>query len=173
MLRRCTNTGQSITEINFSRPVDPCERVIKERRTRIKMGLFYSFFKNQRNGIRRSADPQHNYYVDTHEPSLLALVLGILGLCIADVYFSLLLFSYGAEEANPFMAVLLEYSIELFFGVKLAITFICLAVLLTLKHYRVFKHISGYHLLYLCLFFYISLVGYEIALLVQRTPFIL
>jgi hypothetical protein len=66
----------------------------------------------RRRGGRRSGE--HHLPIDWHEPYLLFLSIMILLMSVADAFFTLTLIVQGAEEANPFLAFVLQEHPELF-----------------------------------------------------------
>ncbi len=105
------------------------------------------------------------YYVDSHEPSLLIMALGVMLLCIADAYYTVVLLQFGAKEVNPFMAWLLNMDHQLFFVVKFAVTGLCVVALVLHQKFRVFGVLRGYHLLAASLLGYVGLVYHQLNLL--------
>lgn len=140
----------------------------EDRRTRHGRAMVYSLFMNRRKGARRDEDRIRGHYVDFHEPWLLGLVFLTVVFCVADAYFTLLLLSHGGEELNPFMKVLIEHDVQLFFVIKFIATSLGLLFTIVHKHFRVFRLVSGYHILYTIFFLYLVLVKYEIGLLVAN-----
>lgn len=136
-----------------------------DRRQDIRLAAIQSWFRKRRIGPRRDNDPQRDIYVDVHEPWLFYLGLGALILSTLDAFFTLHLLQLGSEEMNPFMDYFLQKDAQLFFVVKYFITAFCIIFLIMHKNFRLFKIISGYHLLFLCFAAYSVLVTYEIAML--------
>jgi hypothetical protein len=119
----------------------------------------------RRHGPRRDDDLGRGHYVDIHEPAIVALSLGIILLCVADAFFTLNIIARGGEELNPFMKALLEKDVLLFFSVKFTVTSLCLVFTIAHKHFRIFRAISGYHILYAVFICYALLIYYETYLL--------
>lgn len=126
----------------------------------------YSLFMRRRQGPRRILDVGKPHYVDIHEPAILALSLVIVLLCVADAFFTLTILQRGGEELNPFMRLLLEKDVVLFFAVKFLLTSFGLVFTVIHKHFRIFKMISGYHVLYGVFVMYAVLIYYEVLLLI-------
>ncbi|MDH5218910.1 MAG: DUF5658 family protein [Gammaproteobacteria bacterium] len=144
---------------------DSCRRDEGDRRQDHRKALLYSTFKRRRRGPRRDEDLRRGHYVDIHEPGIVVLTLGIVLLCVADAFFTLNIIARGGEELNPFMRSLLDRNVLLFFSVKFTITSLCLVFTIVHKHFRVFRMISGYHILYSVFICYASLIYYEMYLL--------
>lgn len=136
-----------------------------DRRQNQLRAFFYSFFMERRHGPRRDSDDAHDYYVDVHEPHFFYVVLSTLGLCLADIFFTIHIINNGGEEINPFMAWLMENgSTQLFIGVKFFVTAAALVFLLAHKHFR-FLLFKSAQLLYVILSGYLMLIVYELVLL--------
>jgi hypothetical protein len=82
-------------------------------------------------------------YVDVHEPLLLFLSLGIVAMSVMDAFLTLSLLHLGAEEANPFMALLLEQGVTMFLAVKYGATAIGVVSLVMHKRYSVLRIFDG------------------------------
>lgn len=136
-----------------------------DRRTQGATAALYSLFMKRRKGARRTEDRQKGYYVDIHEPILLAVTLGILLLCVTDGYLTLVMLHLGGEELNPIMRLLIEKDIGLFFAVKYILTSLCLIFTIIHKNFRLLNHLSGYHILSAVFLIYLILVNYEVYLL--------
>lgn len=139
-----------------------------DRRKRHFRSMVCSVFMNRRKAARRDTDRQRGYYVDFHEPWLLGLVLATSLLCIADAFLTLVLLSHGGEELNPFMRVLIEKDVQLFFVIKFVATVLGLFFTLVHKHFRLLRYLRGYHLLYAIFSLYLLLIQYEIGLLLAH-----
>jgi len=137
----------------------------RDRRQRHYRALLYSAFKRRRRSLRRDHDLKYHFYVDWHEPWLLALALAIIFLCVVDAYLTLAILERGGEEVNPLMRWLLENNSQVFLGVKLALTASCIAFTIAHKRFRLLKTISGYHILWTVFLTYVGLIGYQLALL--------
>ena len=143
---------------------NPHERRMHERRQHSFRTIWYSLSYKRRKAVRREACLGSKYILDVHEDRLLPLMLGVLLLCIADAYLTIMILHNGGVEVNPFMATLLESNLLLFLWVKYHLTSICILGLLILKKFTLFN-IKGYHLLGLVLLGYTYLIGYELTLM--------
>ena len=153
------------SDISVAVDEDSCRREADDRRQNHSRALFLSLFMRRRRGPRRADDSGRGQYVVIHEPAVVVLTLGIVLLCIADAFFTLNIIDRGGEEVNPFMRVLLEKDVLLFFSVKFTITSFCLLFTIVHKHFRILKTISGYHILYAVFICYATLIYYELVLL--------
>lgn len=79
----------------------------------------------RRRGFRRAGEG-HCGMADCPLPSVIVLVLGITVFSALDALFTLLYIAHGGSEANPVMALALEYGSDVFVSLKMAVT--CLGV---------------------------------------------
>jgi len=119
----------------------------------------------RRRAGRRSED--RYVVVDWYSPRLLALVCGILGLCVLDGCFTVILLSHGATELNPVMALFLPHNLTGFAAAKLSLTGVGMCVLVACSRMRLFRTLQGETLLYLVLAAYAVLIAYELELLAR------
>lgn len=151
-------------------PVPTQERVQYERRSsgerrHVNMAAYWRGALNpRRRSGRRLADRSYPV-VDWHSPRVLALVLLIIGLSALDGVLTVLLFTQGANEVNPVMALFLPHNLGLFATVKLALTSLGAAVLVACAKMKLFRLFPGELLLYLVVGCYGVLVSYELHLL--------
>lgn len=120
-------------------------------------------FNPRRRGGRRWDDA--GSLVDWHEPHLLFLSVAILLLSVTDAFLTLTLISHGAQEANPFMNVLLQKQPQLFAAVKMGLTGGAVLVLVACARATVFKVIRVTSVIHAALFVYAVLIAYECWLL--------
>lgn len=118
--------------------------------------------RGRRRDARRSGQ---NYYLDWYDPKLVFTGIAVLLMSCLDALFTLTLLSKGANEANYFMARLLETGDGLFVAVKLAVTAFAILFLMMHSHFHVLRITSGKHLLQLAVVVYGVLIGYELILL--------
>ena len=128
------------------------------RRTTIRTFL-QSGFTPRRRGARR-ADEQH-MPIDWHEPYLLALAVAILLLNVVDAFLTLTLLTTGANEANPFVAFILNSHPRLFALTKMGLTGGGVLILVAVARIRLFNVMRVGTLLHAVLAGYITLIGYE------------
>ncbi len=148
---------------------DFCEenerRSDQDRRSRTLYSILCSIYKGQRRVMQRSVDQNIAYYMDVYDVKLFPIVMLIIGLCVADAYFTLIILSKGGTELNPIMERLLEISPNAFFIGKYLMTSIglCFAVLhINFPFFRIFSMRSVLN--FLC-GMYVVLIGYELTLL--------
>jgi hypothetical protein len=118
--------------------------------------------RGRRRDARRSG---HNYYLDWYDPKLVFTGIAVLLMSCLDALFTLTLLSKGANEANYFMARLLETSDGLFVAVKLAVSAFGIVFLMMHSHFQVLRITSGKRLLQFVVPVYGLLIGYELILL--------
>ena len=118
--------------------------------------------RGRRRHARRSG---HNYYLDWYDPKLVFTGIAVLLMSCLDALFTLTLLSKGANEANYFMARLLETGDGLFVSVKVAVTAFGIVFLLMHSHFQVLRITSGKRLLQFVVPVYGLLIGYELVLL--------
>jgi len=139
-------------------------RVMHERRRHSWRTLTYCGFRGRG---RRHHARRHGYdgYLDWYDPKLVFTGITVLLMSYLDALFTLILIDRGADEANYFMARLMETSDELFVAVKLAITAFGIIFLLMHAHFQIWRLISGKRLLQAFAAVYGLLIGYELILL--------
>lgn len=142
-----------------------CRRTLERRQARM-YSLFYGLIRSRRIEIRRQSLVAQPEYRDRHGPFMLALVLAIMLLCVLDSYFTLILISHGSEELNPFLAWALEKDVMLFYSIKYAMTAFFVYILMMHKDFVVFG-MKGNKLLLFVLFCYITLISYQLSMLVN------
>jgi hypothetical protein len=92
--------------------------------------------------------------------------LTIMALCIADVYFTLLLIEHGSRELNPLLAWALEKDAMLFYVLKYSITALSVFLIVQHRHFVVYG-IKGYNFLFIVLAGYVMLISYQLSMLVH------
>jgi hypothetical protein len=135
-----------------------------DRRRRTIWSVLYGNFQPRRRQPRRLSEARF-HSVDWHAAHLLGAAIGILLLCAGDAFLTLILLSQGANEANPVMARVVYGDVTLFTGVKLAMTAMGVVTMVLLARHRFFRVVKVQAILYLILFGYACLIGYEILLL--------
>ncbi|MFC1888838.1 DUF5658 family protein [Thermodesulfobacteriota bacterium] len=112
----------------------PWTRADGDRRKRPTMPISPYSFRGRRHMVRRDEDKNEHIYVDRYGAKLLALLLFILVLCVADAYLTIINLNLGAEEMNPFMDILIKSSSHQFFWVKYILTALSLILLCVYKN---------------------------------------
>ena len=118
--------------------------------------------RGRRKNMRRFGD---SYYVDWYDPRLVFTSIGILLLSSLDAVLTLTLLGKGANEANYFMAQLLNISDRVFVFCKVAITSCSVLFLLMHAHFRILRVTTGKQVLHIILSVYGVLIIYELLLL--------
>ncbi|HEY6455421.1 MAG TPA: DUF5658 family protein [Steroidobacteraceae bacterium] len=144
-------------------------RLTPERRSRTLFSLLSGSFKRRRHGPRRAVDASIAV-TDWYAPQWLAAGLAILILCVTDALITLALLGHGANEANPFMDIIVHGDGRRFVAFKFGLTAVGVVVLILLARVRAFGRLPVSTLLYAVLLGYICLVGYEFNLLRQLVP---
>lgn len=134
-----------------------------DRRTVTWWSMCYGGFRPRRRAHRRDSDDfiGHTDWLDSE---LLYLTMGILVLCTADAIMTLNLLRIGAQEANFFMAHLIERDEFLFGATKMALTGLGLILMVMYARFRVFRLIRVHNILRIFFFGYFALISYEIVL---------
>ena len=136
-----------------------------DRRQYTLKTLMLSSFRRRRVTARRNEDQEAGYYVDCHEPFVVAISLSILLLCVADAFFTMTIINNGGRELNPFMDMFIKKDYRIFFFIKYSLTAIGLLIVIAHNRFRIFKFFYGYHILFVFLFIYSLLVSYELVIL--------
>ncbi|MFK7794844.1 MAG: DUF5658 family protein [Gammaproteobacteria bacterium] len=157
------NTAESEQEIIASKQLELDRREKTERRDPTFKGFLLGCVKCQRREQRRSDSFVH-YQTDWYDAKLFIMALAILFLSIADAAMTMTLLNNGAVEVNPFMNYLLNHSIHAFVYTKLALTSVCILVLVAHYHSKLFNSIRVDVLLTFALMVYSTLVLYELFL---------
>ncbi len=138
-----------------------------DRRRHVLRTALCSLVMGRRRGERRRGVVPAVAYVDVHEPMLLFLSLGIVAMSVMDAFLTLSLLHLGAEEVNPFMALLLEQSVATFLTVKYGATAVGVVSLVMHKRYTVLRVFDGYRLLGAVFVMYVGLMCYELSMLLS------
>jgi Domain of unknown function (DUF5658) len=136
-----------------------------DRRRRVWWSVFYGSFNPRRRRPARRLDDSRFHPVDWYSAHLLAVSVGILLLCAADAFLTAILLLRGADEMNPFMAVLVYRSVATFAASKMALTGASIVMMVFLARYRFMRVIRVEFVLYAVLAVYAWLIGYEIWML--------
>ncbi|MDP9010609.1 MAG: DUF5658 family protein [Pseudomonadota bacterium] len=91
--------------------------------------------------------------------------IGILLLSATDAFLTAFLLLHGADEVNPFMAVLVYRSVAMFAAFKMAMTGTSIVVMVFLSRYRFMRVVRVELVLYTVLAVYGWLIGYEMWML--------
>jgi hypothetical protein len=132
------------------------------RRTSLRSFLQGGLTPRRRAGRRAG---EHHLPIDWHEPYLLFLSLMILLLSVADAFLTMTLLTVGAEEANPFMAYILNHQPQLFALIKMGLTGAGVLVLVAVARARLFRIMRAGFVLQGIFVAYVALIAYEWRLL--------
>lgn len=98
----------------------------------------FTFYGGRRKTVRRTEDKKEHIYVDLYSTRLLVAVLSLLLLSSLDAFLTLALIDKGhAVEANPLMAMLLDYGTTPFAVIKFTITAFALIILCVFKNVKI------------------------------------
>ena len=131
-----------------------------DRRNPSFKGFLIGCIKARRRQQRR-VDSIVHYETDWYDTKLLVMALSLLLLSATDAAMTMTLLNDGAVEMNPFMNFLLSHSSQAFIYTKLAMTSVCIIVLVAHYHSRIFNSLRVDILLMFALFVYMGLVTYE------------
>ena len=133
-----------------------------DRRMRLWWSVVYGSFNPRRRRPARSGDDGGFHSLDWHASHLMAVAIGILLLCCADAFMTLVLLSDGAQEVNPIMATVVYRSVTFFTSLKMAMTGVGVVLMVFLARYRFMRLIRVEMALYAVLAGYLTLIGYEL-----------
>jgi hypothetical protein len=138
-----------------------------DRRRRIWWSLLYGSIRPRRRRPARRVEDGRFHVLDWHATHLWAVSIGILILSVVDAFLTLKLLSAGAVEVNPFMALFVGGNTAVFAGLKMAITGVCVALMVLLAGYRFMRVLRVEVILYCILLAYLILIGHEVGMLRQ------
>lgn len=133
-----------------------------DRRVRLWWSIAYGSFNPRRRRPARRGDDGGFHSLDWHSSHLMAVAVGILLLCFADAFMTLVLLSNGAQEVNPFMATFVYRSVTVFTALKMAMTGVSVVLMVFLARYRFMRVIRVEIALYAVLVGYMALIAYEL-----------
>lgn len=139
-------------------------RAKSDRRVNSVRSIVHGAAGGRRVEIRRNGTS--HAYVDRYHPSLVYASIGIVILCCADAYFTLMLLQRGAVEVNPVMDALIRASVQSFVNVKIIWTCVAVVFLLLHTNFLIFNLLSTARVIYTLFAGYAILIAYQIALLV-------
>ncbi len=138
-----------------------------DRRSRFWWSLLYGGIRPRRRRPARRLQDARFHALDWHAAHLWAVSIGILILSVVDAFLTVRLLSGGAVEINPFMALVLGSGVAVFAGLKMAITGVCVALMVLLAGYRFMRVLRVDVILYCVLVAYGLLIVHEIGMLRQ------
>ena len=151
------------------RPSTRERRLLADRRERFWWSVLYGSIRPRRRRPSRRGEDARFHALDWHGTHLWAVSIGILILSVVDAFLTLRLLSAGAVEVNPFMALFVGGSAALFAGLKMAMTGVCVALMVLLAGYRFMRVVRVDVILYCILMAYVVLIGHEVGMLRQLT----
>ena len=140
-----------------------------DRRIPSFKGFIYGLFLTRRRGPRR-AENFLSHHTDWYDVKLLVLALSLLLLSCIDAAMTMKLLSMGAIELNPIMDQLLKQGTKYFVGIKIAVTALCIIVLVAHNRFKIFRTIRVDVILITAVFIYLGLVTYEFYLYTLDVP---
>ena len=140
-----------------------------DRRRPSLKGILYGLFLSRRRGPRR-AETYLGHYSDWYDVKLLALSLGLLLLSCLDAALTMKLLSNGAVELNPVMDGLIQKGTNYFVAIKIAVTALCILVLVAHNRFKLFNLLRVDIVLIAAVFIYLGLVTYEFYLFSLNIP---
>jgi hypothetical protein len=140
-------------------------RARPDRRQRIWWAFLYGSVRPRRRYVGRRTDDGRFQPTDWHGAHLWAVSVGILILSVVDAFLTVTLMSGGAIEVNPIMAAVMGHDIGAFAILKIAMTGVCVMLMVFLARYRFMRVVRVEVLLYGVLLTYLFLVGHEMGML--------
>jgi hypothetical protein len=138
-----------------------------DRRQRLWWSLLYGSIRpRRRRPARRIADGRF-HVLDWHATHLWAVSIGILILSVVDAFLTLRLMSAGAVEVNPVMALFVGGNVAVFASIKMALTGVCVALMVLLAGYRFMRVLRVEVILYCIFVAYLALINHEVGMLRQ------
>lgn len=107
-----------------------------DRRKRQIPPLKYIIFGGRRKSIRRKEDKDNLIILDLYSNGIFALAILILALSALDGLLTLYLISSGAQEINPLMSYLIDFSPRFYLAVKCILTAAAIIFLIVLRNYK-------------------------------------
>ena len=129
------------------------------RRRPYLKGFVFGLFLARRRGPRRAENLYQ--YSDWYDVKLLVLSLSLLLLSCLDAAMTMRLLSLSAVELNPIMNELINQGTRYFIWIKIAVTSLCIIVLVAHNRIRLFNLLRVDVVLIAAVFIYFGLVTYE------------
>ncbi len=131
-----------------------------DRRSSTAKGFLIGCIKARRRGQRRAENYLY-FQTDWYDVKLLVMAISLLLLSCLDAAMTMHLLNSGAVEVNPIMDYLLRQGAHVFIFTKIAMTSVCIVVLVAHYHSRIFNWLRVDIMLLFALFVYSGLVTYE------------
>lgn len=145
-------------------PLGPEDRAGRDRRHRPTPLLCRQTVLGGRRRTGRRLGETSGVFVDLHGPMLFTVALAIVALNVLDAWFTILLLSYGGQEMNPIVAVVLTWGIGPFIACKSVGIGFCLAFLTLTKNFPISRIgmatvLIGYSVLLMWHLYLVSALG--------------
>jgi hypothetical protein len=138
-----------------------------DRRRRFWWSLLYGGIRPRRRHPARRVQDARFHALDWHATHLWAVSIGILIMSVVDAFLTVRLLSLGAVEVNPFMDLFVHGNVAVFAGLKMALTGVCVALMVLLSGYRFMRVLRVEVILYGILLGYGILISHEWGMLRQ------
>ncbi len=145
----------------------PITRESFERREVSWRTVIFGFIRSRRHAKRRESEIEP-LFTDWHSPWIFFLAISIMVMSSIDAFLTLELLERGAYEANPVIAWVMEWGTASFAAIKMAVTGVCILILVFLARVVVFKRIRTGAILTVFFSIYATLICYEFVSLVNR-----
>jgi len=143
-------------------------RIVPDRRKRPTPFICrFTFSGGRRKTVRRESDKKKHILVDSYSTYLLITILFLLILNLFDSYFTLTLISGDiAVEANPIMALYLEFDDVSFVALKFLITAVSLFGFCLCRNFSISKVFLA-----AAIVIYLFIVLYELNIVYKFSPY--
>jgi hypothetical protein len=135
-----------------------------DRRSLTARTILRGMFRGRRQGNRRDGEVG-TAWSDFYGVNTLLTSAAIVILCCADAFLTLTLVAHGGKELNPLMDMLLGVGPDAFINMKIALTSICVILLVALQNVPLLARFRVFHLMLVLLAGYAALIAYELTLL--------
>jgi hypothetical protein len=143
-----------------SSPLDPAESERRKRHDRRQCNNVWASFRfsGRRQGARRNGEGE-NTYVDRPARHVIILAYTIIFCSILDALLTLLYIERGGGEANPVMAMAIDFGMTAFVSLKMALTIFGIGLLTLHQNFRLgLRGLYGIAILYLLLLAYHGII---------------
>jgi Domain of unknown function (DUF5658) len=140
--------------------LDPAGSERRQRHDRRQCNNVWASFRfsGRRQGARRYGEGE-NTYVDRPARHVIILTCTIVFCSIFDALLTLLYIERGGGEANPVMAVAIDFGTTAFVGLKMALTIVGIALLAVHQNFRLgLRGLYGMTIIYLVLLTYHGII---------------
>jgi hypothetical protein len=140
--------------------LDPSESERRERHDRRQCNNVWASLRlsGRRQGSRRNGEGEDTY-VDHPARHVVNMACVIIVCSILDALLTLLYIERGGEEANPVMAVAIDFGMTTFVGLKMALTILGIGLLALHQNFRLgLRGLYGMTIIYLILLAYHGII---------------